>query len=331
MSAPIDPSTIHPDEFLYHCLSSSVGPETIRNRRKGRACCWVCLKSDTDLGRPLRRCGKCRLLSYCSKECQKKHWPEHKPMCCKDDSSKLNPRLVRTLFANPLLCLHLQSCFLLAFGLTQRWRRDELLLAHLDVAVEPSKLTDLADIFLRQRLPNGQIPGMLQLNRFAPATNVDSSDAHSRRLQEFWRSERDMADFEGDHDCAVGMLVVCHPETELSLTIPVRIVPSMMDMQMAPTWISEGLLIPSGVPGETITVPYTVENCLQGINTQIRADTTNQMLLRAVMQPSDIQLIRHSGMNFGPKVVALQAKMKREHIYKALWETFAERFEADVD
>ncbi|KAJ6484837.1 hypothetical protein C8R45DRAFT_1098983 [Mycena sanguinolenta] len=119
------------------------------------------------------------------------------------------------------------------------------------------------------------------------------------------------------------MLIVCHPATELSLTIPMRIVPSMMHMHMAPMWISEGLLIPSSVPGETITVPYTVENCLQytGVNAQIRADTMNRMLLRIPRQPSDIQLIRHSGMNFGLQVVALQARLNRKHIYKALWDT----------
>ncbi|KAJ6484746.1 hypothetical protein C8R45DRAFT_1147721 [Mycena sanguinolenta] len=106
MPAPIDLSTFHPDEFLDHYPASS--SEKIRNQRKGYvSSCGICLKNDTDLGRPLRRCGKCRLMSYCPKETQR--WPEHKETCGKEDVPKFIPKLVRTLFANHLLSLHLQN------------------------------------------------------------------------------------------------------------------------------------------------------------------------------------------------------------------------------
>lgn len=29
----------------------------------------------------LRRCTGCRMIDYCSKECQQKHWPRHKAFC----------------------------------------------------------------------------------------------------------------------------------------------------------------------------------------------------------------------------------------------------------
>ncbi|KAF7373117.1 hypothetical protein MSAN_00519500 [Mycena sanguinolenta] len=332
-AAPIDLSTFHPDEIIYHCISPALDPETIRNRRKGHVSfCWVCLKTDTDVGRTLRRCGKCHLLSYCSKECQKKHWPEHKQECGKDDVPKFIPKLVKTLLANPLLCLQLQSCFVLAFDLIHRARRDEMLLAQLDVAVEPSNLTDFADIFLGQGSPKKEVPGMLQLNKFVPAKDVGSLsdlDPHVRHMHGFWRSEFALAESEGVYPCAVGMLAVSHPESELSFTVPLRILPSRRDF--AHIWISGGLLFPSGVPGETIRVPYTVENCLQYINAHIRADTANQMLLRAVMRPFDIQLIRNAGMNFSPLAATVLAKMEREHVYKALWETYLERLKAAAD
>ena len=31
--------------------------------------------------RKLRRCARCRTVSYCSVDCQRQHWPEHKQRC----------------------------------------------------------------------------------------------------------------------------------------------------------------------------------------------------------------------------------------------------------
>lgn len=33
------------------------------------------------LERPLRRCSRCKGPQYCSRECQKSHWPDHKSEC----------------------------------------------------------------------------------------------------------------------------------------------------------------------------------------------------------------------------------------------------------
>ena len=29
----------------------------------------------------VQKCGKCRMVNYCSQDCQEKDWPEHKPLC----------------------------------------------------------------------------------------------------------------------------------------------------------------------------------------------------------------------------------------------------------
>ncbi|XP_012251910.2 uncharacterized protein LOC105683709 [Athalia rosae] len=41
--------------------------------------CHVCKAFGEEL--PLKRCGSCRMISYCGKEHQKQHWPQHKDLC----------------------------------------------------------------------------------------------------------------------------------------------------------------------------------------------------------------------------------------------------------
>ncbi|MCJ1397232.1 hypothetical protein MMC11_000424 [Xylographa trunciseda] len=43
--------------------------------------CNACAKAQASLPSPLQRCGKCRKVQYCSRECQKADWPTHKKAC----------------------------------------------------------------------------------------------------------------------------------------------------------------------------------------------------------------------------------------------------------
>ena len=46
------------------------------------ACCVCCGKAAASLS-DLQKCGRCRLVSYCSRECQAEDWKAHKPACLK--------------------------------------------------------------------------------------------------------------------------------------------------------------------------------------------------------------------------------------------------------
>ena len=43
--------------------------------------CGFCKKASTELPNPLRKCRGCGIAKYCSQECQKRAWPEHKKVC----------------------------------------------------------------------------------------------------------------------------------------------------------------------------------------------------------------------------------------------------------
>ena len=45
------------------------------------AACWNCATPALTARNPLRRCTGCKLVDYCSKECQKKHWSNHAWFC----------------------------------------------------------------------------------------------------------------------------------------------------------------------------------------------------------------------------------------------------------
>ncbi len=49
---------------------------------EGSMCCYSCVRRQLDTER-FGKCSGCYEISYCSVECQKKDWPNHKPECKK--------------------------------------------------------------------------------------------------------------------------------------------------------------------------------------------------------------------------------------------------------
>ena len=51
--------------------------------------------SGSDDGAALLQCGRCKITSYCSKECQRLHWKEHKATCLTRKEQKLSRAVAR--------------------------------------------------------------------------------------------------------------------------------------------------------------------------------------------------------------------------------------------
>ena len=49
--------------------------------------CANCLKTKSDLGINLKNCAKCQTTNYCSRECQKADWKQHKKVCASNAAS----------------------------------------------------------------------------------------------------------------------------------------------------------------------------------------------------------------------------------------------------
>ncbi|KAJ7234539.1 hypothetical protein C8J57DRAFT_1380169 [Mycena rebaudengoi] len=304
--------------------------KTIRSRRKTLSTfCCGCGQREGDLGQPLRYCSKCQIASYCSKECQKSDWPEHKPIC----GAAGIPKLIKTLMANPDLLMPLGGCFILAFDLINRARCSEPLVARLDVAVEPSDIFNCAEIFLglgegtlgsgSKKAGKGKnYDGMLQVNAFTPITNPKRiTDSH----RVVWQRERARADAAGFHANEVVLIDIFHADGQMSMTIPMQISAGLKEL--VAEWITDGFAKPTDVDptGKTTRDPCTIHTSIQILNAYIRADKKNKILLRAQMRPADIQVIRDAATD--PETVPaimLLTKIAREPIYQPMYQVFVE-------
>ena len=72
----------HPVPF-YETVEISIDEEHLQCLQAQRENAgMVCAYCDAIANKePYKKCAKCRHAAYCSKDCQKKHWPVHKAVC----------------------------------------------------------------------------------------------------------------------------------------------------------------------------------------------------------------------------------------------------------
>ncbi|KAJ7272146.1 hypothetical protein C8J57DRAFT_1317970 [Mycena rebaudengoi] len=267
--------TIHSDIKKYH-KSYFTSPKDLREvRAQGKQACAVC----GNLEYELRRCGKCKHASYCSKECQKADWPTHKFACNAADSGVNMTKIAQTLNASTFLNMQLQGAFIAAFDLLRDPRLDRLFAARVDIGVEPTDLMAFMKIYSGGP-PAEKGEGMVQVNAFTPLPDPWITE----QAAQVWRSARESATSAGLATSPVG-LVVLSKASALVQIFPIIMFPQMMDiMRNSPTL--------SSLTGITTMVPVDVASLMVMINKHIRADDKNKLSLRTEMTPGDVQIIR---------------------------------------
>ncbi|KAJ7037626.1 hypothetical protein C8F04DRAFT_1232481 [Mycena alexandri] len=320
-SLPNAPSPIQFAQKYFSMLAPSL--KDIRNIRSNvvQAACSTCLMSEKDLGQQLRKCGKCHAVWYCSKECQTQSWPDHKPTCREGGI----PKLIRTLISNELLQDILHVCFILDFNLLHRSTFDEPLLARVDVAIEPSDIHDFAEILLGKGLDQKKLQGMLQVNRFQPATAEQLENLPQHR--EMWRRARERVDSKGFRTDPVALMVIDFACGLNSIAVPVHIHSLAMDV------LKKQILAGFNSISSAHCVPYRyayfTHHSNGFMNTHIRADKENQLLLRTEIRPSDVQVIRDVAANSNSvPAMMLNNKLAREKIYQRIYEELLKRRKA---
>ncbi|KAJ7230115.1 hypothetical protein GGX14DRAFT_409997 [Mycena pura] len=308
---PMQIHAIHPDNKK-NFKALATPRKDIRATRTGmRTACTKCFK--TDLDHPeleLRRCGKCKGVWYCSKECQTAHWPQHKKSCKEVEGSGFQ-KLVQNFYSNPILNKHLQACFIIHFDLLRRPVLDAPFMARVDIAIEPADMPAFFNVFCGEPVPAGTFMGMLQVNRFTPLSPEAMADLTPMR-REIWRQARESADKSGYAGHPVGLVEFGTGDSEQTLTCAVHVQPGAMELvRQAPPWEMK-----SSITGKVTEKPFNIETCMEFMNTHIRADKKNQLLLRTEMRPFDIQVIRDAATNSDSLAAqVLRAKMRREDIF----------------
>ncbi|KAJ6447766.1 hypothetical protein C8R45DRAFT_180799 [Mycena sanguinolenta] len=247
-------------------------------RAQGKLACAVCGKHEYEL----RRCGKCKHASYCSKECQKADWPTHKHACSAGDSGLNMMKVAQTLNASTFLNTQLQCAFIAAFDLLRDPRLDRPFAARVDIGVEPTDLMAFMKIF-NGGPPVDNAEGMVQVNAFTPLPDVWITE----QAAHIWRSSREGTKSTEVESSPVGIVVLSKASALVNI-FPIIIFPQMMDyMRTSPNFKRV-----SSLTGITTIVPVDIVSLMMMINKHIRADDKNKLSLRTEMTPGDVQVIR---------------------------------------
>ncbi|KAJ7732709.1 hypothetical protein B0H16DRAFT_1893018 [Mycena metata] len=258
----------------------------------------------------LLRCSKCKGVLYCSTECQAQHWPTHKPLCTSTADSNLIEH-VDSALANPFFTLILQACFILQFDLLRSPRIDKPFVGLVDFGIEPVEFSNFSKIFTNQRLGDGEVEAMVQMNSFKPLTSPISPGG-----QTVWRQAVDRIKDE-EHAWSVVLAKISTGGSGVTATSTLTIGRGALDLVRASRpWSFE---CPS--TGTVIERPFNIESCMEFLNDYIRRDNDNAMYLRTKMRASDVKRIRDAKAGATSDAAKLlRAKMRREEIFKSLKE-----------
>ncbi|KAF9474188.1 hypothetical protein BDN70DRAFT_335114 [Pholiota conissans] len=282
--------------------------------KKLRRCMTLCCSRCTKTGGGFKRCARCKIPIYCSKECQKADWPQHKTRCAKVDT-RASARVAQNLFKSEMLRSMLEAIFAIEMDIHNHPDMRRLLFGiQLDYIIEPINLEDLQTILNAKSLDDvpGPMMGMFQLTnclRFGEV--VPPPVAHS-----MWEQARNQLDDLGCYDKPVGILDLTNNAMSVETVLDIN------EKALDITQGSEHKLVPIPVSDDVnatpIVKPMSVVTFMEAINSIIRNDTDNHLRLRQEMRVSDKQTILDAAKDECKHFASVdfKKKMERELVYK---------------
>ncbi|KAG0696832.1 hypothetical protein DFH29DRAFT_857610 [Suillus ampliporus] len=255
------------------------------------------------------KCSKCKGVWYCSKECQKKHWPIHKLGCHDVERSSGAIKLVQMLTANITLMMCLQAASVMDCALLDNPRVgfDTPFMVRIDIAIEPVDILNFIELYLNNGTVEEKLQGMVQVNTISPWVPSMHGPLTPTRLR-LWREARAECNAKGFSKDPVGLIEFIN-YTENGSTSAFQISPAAISIVKK----GEPFVSSSALTGNQTEQPLNSETY---INLHIRADKQNQLLLRTEMTEQDKEVIRAAGRNEQSLFVTLlKNKMRRERIY----------------
>ncbi|KAF9471474.1 hypothetical protein BDN70DRAFT_570496 [Pholiota conissans] len=249
----------------------------LKNSSTPQSECAAC-KKIAPPGVTLMRCSKCKISSYCSKECQKKHWCLHKLHCGKAEYSP--PKLVSSLIAERSLRGFIQTAAVLAFGLDKRPPVvDRPLIAECHITIVPD-INHIAGILAQMLSPSeieGGTEGMVQVRSFDAVP--EGSDLYTdSRYYNFWLKDIGEESRRLNVTAIVVDFRVNMSKQKISLTLPI---PDVVVDLMRP-----------GSDFQTMYGSLSVAGCLRGLNDNIKKDKRNQLMMRVFMSKENVDMYR---------------------------------------
>ncbi|KDR82502.1 hypothetical protein GALMADRAFT_237826 [Galerina marginata CBS 339.88] len=289
-------------------------PKRIKDvRRVMSKACHFCTKGE-DTTSKFHVCAKCKEIPYCSRECQKAHWPRHKITCVPPTGLIDFPKVCQTLMANDFLLFCFEMLLVNEFDLVNKpWRPgSEPLQVQIILDVEPCATADLLKLFsTKAKIDSRVIQGMLQVC-FVVSKNSSELEFKSdllsiqnypieRYAEEFGLGKEPYVSItflrvvDGKTQIATSAFVVHQPAIETCRELKKLVVP-------APPG--------SGVEGDSILLPMSTFACIELINGLIQHDSSNDWLMRMNMRERDKQAIKDAAAARPDQLIRLMVKKK---------------------
>ncbi|KAJ7493841.1 hypothetical protein FB451DRAFT_1491323 [Mycena latifolia] len=277
---------------LCHFRNIAVGTEELKVSRDANQRCSTCDAAAIG-GKPLQKCGVCQNVSYCSKACQKKDWPKHKPLCVRWDDTEIF-RLWNIFVNNERLLPMLHAAFIHCFDLLRHPTLEQPFFGEVHVGIEPENLGDFVRICRDPTTDTKKMREMFQISGLSRVDLPTGNRSMNEAFQSAWRDAQARPYFQQYPTASYGVTRI--------------VIPGIKNWFMG---IHQ-------IPAETFDMerPADMASCLQYINQHTRYDEKNQIMLRTKLRDIDVEVIKAAAFGSGTMAAqALRAKMATDPTY----------------